>query len=200
MLLLSLTSHFTLDQTELVKGIVVLTALALGAAYMAWIGYGLFRGSRVLKNPLEAAAIVNKLYETRGCWADVTFTDAAGVQRSTTIPVMQKIWKYLKESGTISISYEAANPLQARYGGQAAQSVYAVSGLALMAIGSALSLLFVVLLIVGWVGSMNPKEPARRHRGTSTQPDFVMPEIPKPPKMPELPQEPPQPPAPPNQD
>lgn len=183
-----LVSPHALDGTGPVEGVILLAALALGAAYMAWIGYGLLRGSQALKNPVEAAAIVDKLFETGNCYAEVTFTDAAGVQRTITIGMMQKIWKYLRVGQRISISYEAQNPTQARYGGQAAQSIYAISGFGLMAIGSALSLLFVVLLVLGLGGWMNPK-PETRQKGRSTGPDFVMP------KMPESPQEPPPPPV-----
>ena len=97
-----LVSSYALDGVGPVEGIFVLAGLAIGAAYMAWIGYRLFRGSQILKNPLEAAATVNKLYETRGgCYADISFKDVAGVERAITIGMMQKIWKYLKEGGTI---------------------------------------------------------------------------------------------------
>jgi hypothetical protein len=186
-----LVSPHALDGVGPVEGIFLLAGLAMGAAYMAWIGYGLFRGSQILKNPLEAAATVNKLYETGGgCYADISFKDVAGVQRATTIGMMQKIWKYLKVGGTISISYEAGNPNQARYGGQAAQAVYAIAGFTLMAIGSALSLMFVVLLVVGWMGQVN-KEPERRQR---RRPAI---DLPKMPKMPESPKQPPPPPTPP---
>ena len=42
-----------------------------------------------------------KLYETRGrCYADISFKDAARVQRAITIGMMRKIWKYLKVGGT----------------------------------------------------------------------------------------------------
>jgi hypothetical protein len=183
-----LVSPHALDGVGPEGGIFVLAGLAIGAAYMAWIGYGLFRGSQMLLNALEASAKVNKLYETRGgCYADITFTDAAGVQRSITIGVMQKIWKYLKEGGTISISYEAGNPNRARYGGSGAQAVYAVSGFGLMAIGSALSLLFLVLLVVGLTTFVNkvPEKPSK--------PGFDMRTLPK---MPKVPREPPLPPAP----
>ena len=112
------------------------------------------------------------------------------MQRATTIGMMQKIWKYLKVGGTISISYEAGNPNQARYGGQAAQGVYAIAGFAFMAIGSALSLMFVVLLVVGWMGQVN-KEPERKQRPRPGS------DLPKMPKMPELPKQPPPPPTPP---
>jgi hypothetical protein len=182
-----LVSPHALDGVGPVEGIFVLAGLAIGAAYMAWIGYGLFRGSQMLKNPLDAAATVNKLYETRGGrYADISFKDAAGVQRAITIGVMQKIWKYLKVGGTISISYEAGNPNEACYGGQAAQATYAIAGFAFMAIGSALSLMFVVLLVVGWMGQVNKEQ--RRRPAIDLR---------KMPKMPELPKQPPPPPTPP---
>ena len=183
-----LVSPHALDGVGPVEGIFLIAGLAIGAAYMAWIGYGLFRGSQILKNPLDATATVNKLYETSGgCYADISFKDVAGVQRAITIGMMQKIWKYLKVGGTISISYEAGNPNQARYGGQAAQAVYAMAGFAFMAIGSALSLMFVFLLVVGWMGQVNKKPEGSR-------PPL---DLPKMPKMPELPKQPPPPPPPP---
>lgn len=183
-----LVSPHALDGVGPDGAIFVLAGLAIGAAYMAWIGYGLFRGSRILNNPLDAAATVNKLYETRdGCFADISFKDAGGVQREITIGMMQKIWKYLTVGGTISISYEAGNPNRARYGGQAEQAVYTIAGFGLMTIGSALSVMFLVLLVVGWMGQVN-KEPESRQR---RRPSIDLPKMPKMPAMPEQPPPPP---------
>jgi len=129
--------------------------LAGASLFFAYRGYGFWRGSQILRAPAQAAATIDRLYSRGGpwnydCYAVVTFVDAGGNRQTTTVGVMPKIWYGLREGASIRISYSQENPQHARFGGNAAQSIYAVSGLAAMIIGTALALLFLTLLVAGW--------------------------------------------------
>ncbi len=132
--------------------LVILLVGGLGAMF-ARSGYRNWRGSRRIHGGAQADAVIDRLYRTGnqfwggGYWADVSFSDAAGIHHTTTIGVMPKLWGTLREGGRCHIVYSPSDPKVARFGGLTAQAVYAVSGLGVLIAGSALCLLMIALLI-----------------------------------------------------
>ena len=174
---------------------ILLLALAGFGAGLAYRGYGFWRGSRSVGEPMEAEATISKLYyKGSRAWggsyyATVAFVDNEGANRTATIGVMEKIWNHLREGGRIHVTYSAADPERARFGGRIAQTTYAISGFGLMAIGTGLTVFFLWMLVAGWAGwivldpfrdmrhgqFLNPPStaPRRSHRtGASTATDL----------------------------
>lgn len=158
------SSHIGNVEMGPVGATIFLLALAALGAVLAYRGYGFWRGSHSLPDPLEAEAKIIRLYRARwDCFAEVSFVDAQGNPRTTTIGVMNRIWSSLREGANIWISYSRARPERARFGGTAAQGIYAISGIGTMILGTGIALLALVLLIGGWAGWIDLR-PFESHR------------------------------------